>query len=181
MADQAVGLLSPWLRRARIRAVLPFLQGRVLDYGCGIGALAEHISPDHYMGFDTDAESTEEAIRAHPTHAFVTTVPPARFDTIVALALIEHLDDQQSFLQRTASLLAEHGRIVLTTPHPGAEIIHALGARMGLFSRSAAAEHTVLLDRDTLRTLAESSGLRITHFARFLVGLNQLVVLERAR
>ena len=40
MTDQAAeGLLSPMLRNRRIQAVKPFLRGRVLDVGCGNGAL----------------------------------------------------------------------------------------------------------------------------------------------
>ena len=40
MADQgAEGWLSPWLRMQRIKAAQPYLSRRVLDFGCGSGAL----------------------------------------------------------------------------------------------------------------------------------------------
>jgi len=40
MADQADGFLSPFLRKKRIEMALPFIKGRVIDIGCGVGKLA---------------------------------------------------------------------------------------------------------------------------------------------
>ena len=41
MADQgAEGLFSPFLRSRRLKAACPYIKGRVLDVGCGTGALA---------------------------------------------------------------------------------------------------------------------------------------------
>jgi hypothetical protein len=54
-----------------------------------------------------------------------------------------------------------------------------LGARIGLFSREGAKEHRELINRHRMIQLAETSGLRIRHFRRFLSGCNQLFVLER--
>ena len=46
MADQGTeGLLSPWLRSVQFKASISKFQGKVLDYGCGSEALAEHVEP----------------------------------------------------------------------------------------------------------------------------------------
>ena len=58
MADQGnEGLLSPWLWRKRVAAAFPHLRGKVLDIGCGSGALAEHVTAESYTGVDIDRDS----------------------------------------------------------------------------------------------------------------------------
>jgi 2-polyprenyl-3-methyl-5-hydroxy-6-metoxy-1,4-benzoquinol methylase len=102
----------------------------------------------------------------------------SQFDQIIGLAVIEHVDDPQQWLGWLRTLLKPGGRIVLTTPYPSVRWLHELGARIGLFSREGAREHRELIDRRRITALAEASGFRIRHFQRFLLGCNQLVILE---
>lgn len=159
---------------------MPFLTGSVLDIGCGSGVLARHLSPKSYLGFDVDPAVLDSACLIHPRHNFTSTMPAGQhFDTIVALALLEHLEDPGTALREWHQRLAPSGRIVVTTPHPRGDKLHRFGAGFGLFSQSAAQEHTTLLDRGVLASLGGRANLRISHYRRFLLGLNQLVVMER--
>ena len=109
MTDQAnEGLLSPFLQRRRISAAVPYLRGRVLDIGCGSGALAEFVDPAQYLGIDCDAVSLRLARKNFPRYEFQTNNPEAsmEFDTIVALAIIEHVENPGKFLKDLASLLS---------------------------------------------------------------------------
>ncbi|MEJ5370241.1 MAG: class I SAM-dependent methyltransferase [Bryobacteraceae bacterium] len=180
MGDQgSQGVFSPFLRSRRIRAALPFLRGRVLDFGCGAGALAAHVPPDRYAGVDRDAAALEEARRRFPHHRFLTELPAGElFDTIAALAVVEHMRDPAGWLEHLRSWLAPEGRIVLTTPHPAFRRIHETGARFGWFSQEAADEHEEMLDRAALVRVAAAASLRMTLYRRFLFGANQLAVLE---
>ena len=197
MADQLTGLLSPFLRSQRIAAVRPFLDsGSLLDIGCGTGELARDVDPAKYLGVDQDEESIGIARRKFPTHRFLalgefssltalsSQVSPAldgserKFDQIVGLAVIEHVDSPQQWLSWLRNLLKSGGRVILTTPHPSVRRIHELGAGVGLFSREGAMEHRELINRGRMIQLAEASGFRIRHFRRFLLGANQLFVLE---
>jgi 2-polyprenyl-3-methyl-5-hydroxy-6-metoxy-1,4-benzoquinol methylase len=160
--------------------VRPLLRGRVLDYGCNTGALAAMCRPDAYLGVDINESSLELARAAHPEFEFHTKVSEhERFDTIAALALIEHVADPGDLLARWAGMLAPGGAIVLTTPHPSFEWTHTLGANLRIFSDHAHEEHEELLDRGRLRELADAAGLEIETYRRFLAGANQLVVLRR--
>ena len=177
------GLLSPFLRRRRIRAALPCLTGTVLDFGCGPGHLAAHVDPARYTGVDVNTGSLERARSLHREHRFMTVREfeenPSSYDTIVALAVIEHVNDPGEFLRTLNSHLNPGGRIVISTPPPLADLIHRAGSRIGLFSSDASREHqNILVKRDVLK-LSEQSGLRIASCRRFLLGLNQLFVLER--
>jgi len=182
MADQgAQGFFSPFLRRRRIAAARPWLQGRVFDFGCGSGALATAIPSSDYAGYDADPAVIEKARLAHPRHRFLATAPDqGDWDTVACLAVIEHCADPAAFLARLAALVRQGGRIVLTTPHPAFEIVHDVGARLGLFSHDASEEHESLLDRPALEALAQATGLEIERYRRFLGGANQLLVLRRA-
>jgi SAM-dependent methyltransferase len=180
MADQgSEGLLSPFLRDRRLEAARPHLRGRVLDLGCGGGRLAQWVQPGDYLGFDVDPASLAAATGAFPQHRFATQLPAGeRFDTLVALAVIEHLPEPERHLAQWRELLAPGGSMVLTTPHPHVDRLHRLGARLGIFSRHASEEHQDLLDRAGLVRVADLAGLRVEHYRRFLLGANQLVVLR---
>jgi 2-polyprenyl-3-methyl-5-hydroxy-6-metoxy-1,4-benzoquinol methylase len=186
MPDQMTGLLSPFLRRRRIAAVGPYLRaGSVLDIGCGVGELAKLIESDRYLGVDLDRASIEIARADHPKHRFETliefesrkTVPS--FDVISALALIEHLRDPGAWLLAIGAWLKSNGMIIITTPHPSMRWIHELGARVRLFSQEAAEEHEAMLDYNALETIVARAELQVTHYRRFLLGCNQLVVIKR--
>lgn len=184
MADQGRGgLLSPFLRTRRIAAARPFLKGRILDVGCGTGKLASLVRADSYVGFDIDEFSLNAARTAHPGHHFVSALPPAGqvFDSVVALAFIEHVADPATVLKELAARLGDtpESQIICTTPHPSMETIHAAGARLGLFSREANEEHETLLDRKRLEEITRTAGLRLVVYRRFLLGVNQLALFRR--
>jgi SAM-dependent methyltransferase len=183
MADQSdQGLLSGFLRRRRLNAVRGYLRGQVLDFGCASGSLAAMTPPDNYLGVDIDARVLESARRRFPRHQFLLgeIEDSRRFDTIALLALIEHVKQPAELLAGVARRLAPGGRIVMTTPHPAFRHVHDLGARIGLFSAAAAEEHETFVDLNSVRAVASEASLRIVVYRRFLLGANQLFVLERA-
>jgi len=184
MGDQgSEGLLSPFLRARRIKAVKRHIQGNVLDIGCGAGLLADFANPENYVGVDPDPESLEAARQRNPWHSFHDRLPcpDRRFDSIVALAVIEHFPDPREFLMELAARLdpGKGSRIILTTPHPRFERAYKIGAALGVFSRQADEEHEKFLDLPGMKLLAAQSGLRIRLYRRLLLGANQLFILER--
>ena len=186
MGDQINGKLSPYLREQRFRAAEPFLSGgRVLDMGCGIGLLTRYVPADRYLGVDLDQGSIDQARARNPGYRFMTLDefsrhdPAERFDSIVGLAVIEHVPDPKAWLEEMKRRLAPGGRMVLTTPHPRLEWAHTVGARLGLFSRAASEEHNVLIDHKLMNRFAGDTGLKVARFKRFLYGANQLFILQQ--
>ncbi|MGB3865116.1 MAG: class I SAM-dependent methyltransferase [Xanthobacteraceae bacterium] len=180
MADQGTeGLLSPFLRQQRISAALPYVKGRVLDIGCGSGALAEHVDRHNYVGIDIDSTSIAAARNNYPSHDFrlASQIENERYDTIIALAVIEHVSDPAAFLATLKKNLHQtpDARIICTTPHPSMDWIHWVGSRVGLFSQSANDEHEELLGRQKLEAVGAAAELKVMAYHRFLFGANQIV------
>lgn len=187
MPDQMTGILSPLLRNRRLAAARPHLGGgQLLDMGCGTGLLAASIPADRYLGVDLDADSIAIARRTYPQHRFQTLAefenhpPTARFAVVVALAVIEHMPSPEDWLRAMTSFLESGGRIVLTTPHPRYRRMHEFGAVLGIFSREGADEHHILLDDKIMARTAAVAGLEIAYRERFLLGANQLFILQPA-
>jgi 2-polyprenyl-3-methyl-5-hydroxy-6-metoxy-1,4-benzoquinol methylase len=154
----------------------------VLDIGCADGPLADLVPADRYLGVDLAASAVEAARAAHPDHRFaVASDLPAseQFDTIAALAVIEHVPEPAAWLTDLAQHLAPGGAIVLTTPHATWEPLHDVAAKLRLTSREAQEEHETTFTETTLRTVIEAAGLRMAHYARFLMRVNQLAIAER--
>lgn len=149
MVGQADGLLSSFLKKKRFECALPFIKGKVIDIGCGVGKLAEHVEPDNYVGIDKDIESINTAKNNHPNHKFYTLEKSqgieAKFDTVVAPAVIEHVKNPVDVIVYLKSLLAKES-LIITTPHPRSNLIHDFGSRTGIFSRRANEEHKELID-----------------------------------
>lgn len=186
MADQgSEGMLSPLLRRLRFNVARPYLKRTILDVGCGAGTLAGEVSSVHYYGVEVDGLSLDKAIKMYPMHKFSKSLPDSteKFDTIISLAVIEHVDSPELFMLDLSKRLKneESARIVITTPHPSMDWIHDVGASIGLFSKHANEEHEELLDRVKLESVGAKAGLHLVLYKRFLFGANQLAVFEHRR
>lgn len=103
---------------------------RVIDVGCGNGALAARFIErgDYVVGVDPGEAGIEIARAAHPAGRFE--VMAARedlldalgedpFDIAVSTEVIEHLYDPGAFLDACNALLRPRGVLLLSTPYHG--------------------------------------------------------------
>ena len=187
------GALTGYLASLRLKVAARHLRGRtgrVLDFGCGEGALAGLVPPSQYVGVDVSPQAVAAARAAYPAHRFdlITDIgawqaatAPGLFETIVALAVMEHLADPAQVVAMFRDLLQPAGQVLLTTPHPRAERIYRVGASLGLFSGCGVEEHRSLLGRAHVETFSERAGLRVVKHGTFLMGCNQVFVLAARR
>ncbi|HQR70361.1 MAG TPA: class I SAM-dependent methyltransferase [Burkholderiaceae bacterium] len=118
------------LKRAALRGSKAL---RLLDFGCGPGYMWDHIRGTglnwRYTGLDFSADSVA-ALQARcagesgfegVVHAscLPSSLPPASFDAILLLEVVEHLDDDRlhETIRETRRLLKPGGRLIVTTPH----------------------------------------------------------------
>ncbi len=114
-------------RAARILSELSALgvtKPRVLDLGCGSGWMTEILSQfGSAEGVDL---APEPASQFHPHLTFhpVSRVPPGTFDVVVSQEVIEHVDDQASYLATAHDALRGGGHLILTTPNAAVSLRH---------------------------------------------------------
>ena len=184
-----MGLLSAHIRKVRMTKARPFIRGDVLDIGCGPGDVKQacQAAISRYVGIDYNAANVDRLRRAFPDARFHAIdvdrndfALNEKFDTVVMIALIEHIFNQRHLFEQAKQCLKPDGRIVVTTPTPfGNDIVHRFGAAVGLFAKSAADDHIVIYNRHRFDILAKELGLRIERYATFEFGCNQLVVLKQ--
>jgi SAM-dependent methyltransferase len=102
---------------------------RVLDYGCGDGALlgvlhrAAGRRKYDLHGFDPNTLAVElagAALRSNRVaatiHASLASLPDGHFDRVICTEVIEHASDPDGLLREIARLLKPGGRAVVSTP-----------------------------------------------------------------
>ena len=166
---------------------LNYIKGGVLDFGCGTGHLAKYIPKKDYIGVDIDQNSLYEAEKNFPSHTFfninkvkfnkINRFGP--FDTIVLLAVIEHIKEPYKLLNQLSNLISRNGQIIITTPHPTSDIIHRIGSKMVLFSRVANMQHEKYYNYNQMKKICSRSNLKIFNYKRFLLGVNQLFIIRQ--
>jgi 2-polyprenyl-3-methyl-5-hydroxy-6-metoxy-1,4-benzoquinol methylase len=185
-----MALLTKHLIRARMQRIAPYVAGDVLDLGCGGAEVLKHFGHkiDTYCGIEY-SESAVDALRAaYPQASFLARnldrdelALGKQYDCVLMVALIEHLFNQQHVMSQVAAALKPNGKVVLTTPTPfGNDVVHRLGARLGLFSKAAVDDHIVIYNQHRLKLMARETGLRLSAYRRFQLGCNQFAVLTRA-
>jgi ubiquinone/menaquinone biosynthesis C-methylase UbiE len=96
--------------------------GKVLDIGCGTGALLDQLQTcsTEVWGVDVSSEALKYcSLRGHAklVLADATHVPfrSEYFDVVTAIGLIEHLEDDAAFLAEVKRLLKPNGMLILLT------------------------------------------------------------------
>ena len=190
------------LRKKRLEMVSKYTSGAILDVGCGPADIVHFLYGERhfhsegraqYIGIDVSRELVEDLKKKYPSLTFFSLdvdnedLPPhvsrSRFDTILLVAVIEHLKNPEKVLMKASNLLRDNGRLIITTATPIGERIHNVLAVIGLTSKEAVKEHKraarAAYSFQNLTDLFGPSGLEIEFYQRFEFGLNQMVVLRK--
>lgn len=174
------------LENVHTLAVLAVPPGsRVLDLGAADGAVACALRDlgCQVTAIERDAEGVAALIaRGLPTiQADLDTlaadaVPPAAFDVVLMLDVLEHLVDPGALLARTRAWLAPGGRALLSVPNVthGAVRLSLLQGRfprtdVGLLDRT----HLHFFDQDSLQALVTDAGFGVLDLLTVERGLEE--------
>lgn len=155
--------IDKFLQNRRFKQVRPFLIGDVLDFGGNRGELRKFVRGG-YLEVNYDHSVMDNA----------------RYDTVVCLAVIEHIDMPEVFriFCKFKNILKNNGRIFLTTPSRAAKPILEFMAFLGIIDKASLAEHKHYWRKKEIYALAEKTGFVIKKYKKFQLGFNQLAVLE---
>ncbi len=128
------------LATQRLLAVRPDAANtQVLELGAGAGALSQRLADHGYRVRASDLFDANFTPRGRiPFVALALNPPfaaqlPQRFDAIVALELIEHLENPRHFFRQCRQLLGAGGHLVVSTPNLANPVSQALFLREGMF------------------------------------------------
>ena len=173
-------LLQRWRIDKAIRFVRP--GDRLLDVGCHEGELIERV-----LGRVASATGVDPLVTAHAggkvrvlrgTFPGEVDFPPASFDCITALAVLEHVPDPAGFARACAAALAPGGRVLLTVPHAAVDRLLDLLIALRLADGMAHEEHHGF-DAASTPGLFGAAGLALARRERFQLGLNCLYVFAK--
>lgn len=142
---------------------------RVIEPGCGVGPLTEHLSKwvgpqGHVFAFDASGGMVEQAQRrlghlknVEILHAVAETVElqPAAWDLVILFRVFPHFDAKTRILNRCRQWLVPEGRLVIANLE-GSEKLNALHS-----SFSDPVRHDRMPCATEMRRLLEDAGYRV--------------------
>lgn len=144
---------------------------RVLDIGCGYGAVAHSIATRtgaYVTGLDMEPGNVSLA-RARFQHERLTfaigeaprTLPEGRFDVIVLSNVLEHIEKRADFLRRVQTTLSP-ARWLIRVPTFNRDWRPPLRSELGLFAFSDPTHYTEYT-RESFDTEMADAGFRVRH------------------
>jgi len=175
-----------YLNRRRLEITKPYIKGSVLDIGCGPATTYTSLKIENYSGIERNLDSVKKLKEKFPLAKFyVKDIEKERlnfnkkFDTIVLLAVIEHIGNTKILYKEIKKSLKMKGKLVMTTPTPFGNFIHTILSFIGLTSKHAAKEHVNICSRMKFIGIAKKYGFKIIKYKQFELWCNSLIVLEK--
>lgn len=159
--------VESFLQKRRFKKVIPYLKGDVLDFGGNEGELLQYMKGGSYTVVNYDHSPMENKT----------------FDTIVALAVIEHIDmpDVFAIFNKFKSKLRPGGTIFLTTPTKMAKPVLEFMASINMVDKENIEEHKHYWNKKEIHELAEKNDMTIKKYKKFQLGFNQFAILKHKK
>jgi glycosyltransferase involved in cell wall biosynthesis/phospholipid N-methyltransferase len=159
---------APRFTRWMADTIRPYLGDRVLEIGAGIGNLTTNLVPrTSYWASDINPRYLERLetltqsrpyLRVQYTDASAgETYPDEKFDTVICLNVVEHLQDDVQALRNMRTRLTKDGRAIVLVPN-GPELYGSLDEVLGHFRRYT---------REQLMEACERAGFKVEQMLKF--------------
>ncbi len=187
--DPAYGIEAPelgWvpaprylLRRSRVLKLLRDVpRGRILEVGCGAGALLYDLAKEGFRctGYDTSEDAVAVARKIHEQTGVTigstsSATWEADFDGLLAFEVLEHVDDDLGTIRQWARWVKPGGWFLISVP--------AHSSMWGPLDEWAG--HVRRYGRSDLRRLVEQAALAIVHLECYGFPLSRLMHPVRSR
>jgi 2-polyprenyl-3-methyl-5-hydroxy-6-metoxy-1,4-benzoquinol methylase len=186
-AERTGGVSSGSVYDAAWRQIAPRANGDVLDFGAGTGSLAARLAGEASVRSVTAADLAAHATISPPDSTAANKIhwltadlsaplplPAASFDLIVAIEIIEHLENPRATAREWRRLLRPGGALVMSTPNT--ESIRSLLSFMARgqhasFTARSYPEHVTPLARIDVNRLLAEAGFADVQFSWSNFGL----------
>ena len=148
--------------------IRPYLGERILEIGAGAGNLTMNLVPRTvYWASDINPQYLDRLQKLRDARPYLhvqytdasveETYPKERFDTLVCLNVVEHLEDDVGALRNMRARLDKYGRAILLVPN-GPWLYGSLDRALG---------HQRRYTRDQLVKACEQAGFRVEKLLKF--------------
>lgn len=153
------------------------------DCGCGTGDFLRSAQRRFSKGYGIetlakDKKCGENFIFLEGDLNYKIPLANGSVDVVTALAVIEHLNSPETFIQEVYRILKRGGRLVLTTPSPKARpLLEFLAHKVKIISRKDIKDHKNYFDKKKLELLfGKFTDIKVEYF---LFGLNTIAVVRK--
>ena len=162
-------------------AIIDIYPHAVLEIACAPGILLKQLSEKYYTaGIEVDASYKSDLERISPNSQFLFGFFPEvteflvsdLYSNIIALDVIEHVEDGNAFLKECNRLLVKGGRLIIQAPmtlYDGIEPDAMFHVQ----------EHIWIYHIKHLTELLEQNGFYVIEFTRWKVGHEQVVAVKK--
>lgn len=107
------------------KSILPFLskESLILDFGCGEGAFSQRLKDNGFQVHSSDIDkeqfkaTVDKYIHLDLNKEQISDNFDIKYDVIIAMEIIEHLENPWKFIRDIKSLLKPNGLLILSTPN----------------------------------------------------------------
>jgi ubiquinone/menaquinone biosynthesis C-methylase UbiE len=150
--------LQLWMRKYFFSPLEPYLKGDVLDLGCGIGEVADHVeTKDRYFGVDINPFCIEylnsKKLWAKLGSAYDIPMDSKSVDVVIFSHVLEHLSDPPKAMNEINRVLRPSGTLIVIVP-----------MRRGYITDST---HRKFYDSARLREIAEEYDYEVISISNF--------------
>jgi SAM-dependent methyltransferase len=169
-----IDTLGSYLYQLRIRAVLPHIEGRLLDVGCGTNRLVREYG--NGVGIDVYQFGGADEIFSDTSSL---PYKEGDFQTITILAALNHIPNRDDVLREMRRILPEQGKLIVTMIPPRiSQFWHFIRKPWDRDQHERGMhEHEVYgFAKNEMRAMLKSAGFHVQLETPFMLGVNTMYV-----
>jgi 2-polyprenyl-3-methyl-5-hydroxy-6-metoxy-1,4-benzoquinol methylase len=170
--------LGRYLEEQRIKKVLPYIKGKLLDIGCGNNKLTKSYAGQG-IGVDVfDWGNVDYIVEDTSKIDFKN----CSFDTVTIIAALNHIPNREDVIEECYRLLSSNGSLIITMIPPRISTVwHFLRRPWDVDQNERGMKEGEVygLKRKEIIKMCENKGFKLKETSTFMSGMNRIYLFER--